>query len=353
MRRVERLIAILGGLSRLSAIRLFSPRSVTILMYHGIPRRVARPDALDASRFEEHLHFLAKHFTFVSHEGNADRRLRFDRPRVALMFDDGFRNNAEVVAPILRAHQVPASFFVCSRHSAPGKYLWFSYLSALLGHFPKNEFTFRGRQLDMGAGREHTIKRLTHELLALTPHPTEMYKVIEEELPRLEDFISPAELSDNYAGMTAEQIAELSADPLFTVGAHTVDHPFLTRCSDLELKYQIGEDKRRLEEITKKPCQNIAYPCSDYNQTVLDCCRSAGFTHGYSVNPQLKLYPEFEIRRIGVYSPSLSALALKAVWGNLLPRQPIAWFRSAHNDTQFSPEDRPANATVQTFSYLS
>lgn len=351
--KTERLIAILGGLSRLPAIRLFSPRSVTILMYHGIPRRAERPDALDANRFEEHLRFLTKHFTLVSHDGKADTRLRFDRPRVALMFDDGFRNNAEVVAPILRAYQVPATFFACSRHSTPGKYLWFSYLSALLDHFPRNEFSFRGRQLDMGAGRERTIQRLTHELLALSPHPTEMYKVIEEELPTLEDFISPADLSDNYAGMTAEQIEELSADPLFNLGVHTVEHPFLTRCSEKELKYQIGEGKRRLEEITKKPCRTIAYPCSDYNKMVLDYCRAAGFSHGYSVNSQLNLDPELEIRRIGVYSPSLAALTVKAVWGNLLPRQPVAWFRSAHNDSQVGDEATSANTPAQTFSYLS
>ena len=28
--------------------------------------------------------------------------------------------------------------------------------------------------------------------------------------------------------MTVEQIADLSADPLFSIGAHTIDHPFLT-----------------------------------------------------------------------------------------------------------------------------
>lgn len=350
----ERLIGILGVASRVPVARLFSPRSVTILMYHGIPRQSYGVGGVDASGFEEHVRFLTKHFSVVANDHIEARRYPLNRPRVLLMFDDGFRNNAEVAAPILRAYGVPATFFVCSRHTTPGKFLWFSYLSALHTHFPGNELSFRDRLLDMGSGRERTIQHLTHELLQLNPHPSEMYRVIEEELPQLEDFVKPEQLNDNYAGMTAEQVEELSSGPLFSFGAHTVDHPFLTRCSEQELNYQISEDKRHLEQLTRKPCDMIAYPCDDYNYSVLECCRSVGFRWGYSVNRQLSADPRLEMRRVGVYSRSLSALTLKAVWGNLLPASRLRWPRRTTDNLELGQEAQATKASAQTtLHYLS
>jgi peptidoglycan/xylan/chitin deacetylase (PgdA/CDA1 family) len=44
-----------------------------------------------------------------------DRQRRMtEQPAVVLTFENGYRNQAEVAAPILSKHQVPAIFFVRS-----------------------------------------------------------------------------------------------------------------------------------------------------------------------------------------------------------------------------------------------
>ena len=238
-----------------------------------------------------------------------------------LSFDDGMRNNATVVAPILRRHRIPALFFVCSRHATPGRYLWFMYLRALERHFAGNGFRFRGEFIDLTpAQRQASVRRLREFLLTLTPHPAAMYQVIDGELPRLEDFVSEPVIADSYAGMTAEQVGELADRQLFVLGIHTVDHPFLTKCNSQELMQQMQHNKIWIESACQSPCNIVAYPSGDYNEAVMDCNRRLGIAQGYAVVRKMNSNSSYEIARMGIYGTSLDVLGFKAYWGNHMRR---------------------------------
>jgi peptidoglycan/xylan/chitin deacetylase (PgdA/CDA1 family) len=278
-------------------------------------------DPVSARAFENQLAFLDEHCEFVSPEQIDDRRAPYERLRVVLTFDDGFRNNAEVAAPILRRHGVPALFFVSSRHATRGKYLWFSYLRALERFYPGEQLAFRGTVLDMRpATRKESVRSLQRTLLALTPHPSAMYEAIETELPPLEDFVDAHSLADLYAGMTAEQVAALAADPLFSIGIHTHDHPFLTKCEPEEALRQVQRNRQWLEDVCGRPCDTIAYPGGDYDDATLDMCRQARIDQGFAVMPRSAHRSRMEIPRIGVYADSTAALGFKAHWGSALRR---------------------------------
>jgi peptidoglycan/xylan/chitin deacetylase (PgdA/CDA1 family) len=297
--------------------KMLAPRRSVTLLYHGVPSYAA--SGITGAVLEQHVLFLKQHFTLVSPQDMDRTRQSSDTCRVALTFDDGFRNNVEVVAPILRKHHVPALFFVPSRHAAPGKYLWFSYLRAVEEHFPASGFSFRGMFFDMSsAGRPGSIRRLREILLGLQPHPAAMYDAIENELPRLEEFVPTRELMDWFCGMTTDQIAELATDPLFTLGSHTADHPLLTRCPPQEAIRQVQENKAWLEQVTQRPCSTIAYPGGDYNNEILDACRELGFERGYATTPASGRDWEFEIPRMGIYSASIEALGFKIQWGSVM-----------------------------------
>src|SRR5439155_25142344 len=126
------------------------------------------------------------------------------------------------------------------------------------------------------------------------------------------------ELSDRFAGMTEEQVGELATDPLFAVGIHTVDHPFLTRCAADEIRRQIVNNKLWIEQISGRPSDVIAYPGGYYNLEILDQCRSLGLTAGYALTPTLNVDFHYDESRIGIHSPSLAIVGFKAQWGNLI-----------------------------------
>lgn len=296
---------------------IWAARRPVVLLYHGIPRR-SEGDALDAESFERHLVFLKANFTFLHPADVAGSRRGFRRDRVLLTFDDGFRNNAERAAPLLQKHGIPALFFISTRHCEERRYLWWSYLKMLKNRFRFNGFLFRGKFMDMSAVcRLSTVADLTAFLTGLRPHPAAMYEVIERELPPIEDFVSADELVDHCAGMTPDQIETLSQNPLFLIGAHTLDHPLLTQCEEAEALRQVSDNKRYLEKLTRQACDLIAYPMADFDARTLAMCRSLGIRQGYSVAREIHYDAALEQKRVGIYSRSLTRLGAKVRWGNI------------------------------------
>ena len=315
------------------AMRVMTPRDTSTLMYHGIPRNPEWNDGLDARTFETQVLFLKSTCRFISVDELDEKRSQHGPQRVLLTFDDGFRNNFEVIAPVLRRHGIPALFFVSSRHCEPGKYLWFAYLRALARSFKGNGFSFRGEFFDMSAARRRTnLLRLRDQLFSMTPHPSAMYRAIENELPALRDFVPPEEESDYFAGMTTEQVGELAADPLFQVGVHTVDHPLLTRCEQLEAQRQLGENQAFLERVTGRSCEWVAWPGGDYDLRAIDICRRSRLRGGFAVVPRLRVASEWELPRADIYSSRLNEVSFKTALCRVMTAPGWLKFRVLLND---------------------
>jgi peptidoglycan/xylan/chitin deacetylase (PgdA/CDA1 family) len=302
-----------------SLMRVATSRKPVVLLYHDVPS-VAGNHAINLATFESHITFMKRHFDFITPRQLKESHPR-SRMRVLLTFDDGFRNQYELAKRVLLNHGVPALFFISSRHSSPGAYLWFVYKRMLAEHFQGDGFTFRGMYFSMHPEhRGQSIRRLASVLLDLKPHPCAIYRAIDQELPSVNEMIDRKVAADCYEGMCAEQVAELAREPQFTIGCHTVDHPLLTRCTSHEALRQIAENRAWLERVSKRKCSTIAYPNGDYNQQIMNLCRDSGLTGGFAVNPKLRSNPQFEVPRIGVYSASVLFLACKVQWGNFLRR---------------------------------
>jgi peptidoglycan/xylan/chitin deacetylase (PgdA/CDA1 family) len=318
--------AALGMFWRVRALRLLSSRRPVVLMYHRVAP--GSGDYFNPDVFEQHIRFLRSRFRLIGPRECGRIRSRTEDIDVLLTFDDGFLNNALYVAPILKRHQVPAIFFVSTRHCRGNRPLWFAYLSALSRWLPEEGIALDGRMYDL-TPRERTcsVRKLRDYLLSLRPHPQAMYEKIERSLPTMESFTPQTYLRDHYAGMTWDHIREVASDPLFEIGIHTIDHPLLTLCDDAEMERQIRENREELERVTGTQVRSIAYPGGDYNSTVVTDCLKLGIDRRYAVDLRRDAGGAFidrnSIPRIGVYRPSLSIVGFKVQWGNLLRRTPL------------------------------
>jgi hypothetical protein len=186
--------------------------------------------------------------------------------------------------------------------------------------FPGSAVRLNGKSISLkGADRKRGIQEVTRQLLKLKPHPHAAYDAIETQLPALESFVATETLADEGQGMLPDQIRDLAQDPLFTVGAHTVDHPLLTRCEPDEVEHQLAHNKAWLESVTGKMCDQFAYPEADFDRSVLEHCRQLGFQQAFGTECISIVDDRFAIRRIGVYSRSLALLGLKLWCGHWLP----------------------------------
>lgn len=77
--------------------------------------------------------------------------------------------------------------------------------------------------------------------------------------------------------LSQEQLRHLAQDPLCTIGAHTITHPYLSKLTCAEKKQEIVGSKQRLEEILGLPVYHFAYPYGDFDEECVDIVREIGF----------------------------------------------------------------------------
>lgn len=78
-------------------------------------------------------------------------------------------------------------------------------------------------------------------------------------------------------GINAESLKTLDADPLCTIGAHTVSHPKLNTLSSEEQTKEIEQSLQELESILGHPIRHFSYPHGAYNADTLSIINQQAF----------------------------------------------------------------------------
>lgn len=78
--------------------------------------------------------------------------------------------------------------------------------------------------------------------------------------------------------LSTDEVRTLAAEPLCTLGAHTVSHPHLSTLPPDAQQLEIETSKQQLETLIGRPVEHFSYPHGDYNHTTVDICRQLGFS---------------------------------------------------------------------------
>jgi peptidoglycan/xylan/chitin deacetylase (PgdA/CDA1 family) len=251
--------------STLKRIRLgFQPRAV-VLMYHRIAEGLADPFNLCVSpaHFSEQLEILGRQYSVVRLEDLLpklrDRKL--PPKAVAITFDDGYADNLLTAAGLLERAGTPAIVFVTSGYLDGRMEYWWDELVRLVFEsrsdpcaWPLENFGLPPVQKE-SRSREAILKALHERLRTQDPDGRESLLARIATASGLERKVRPSHRS-----MTAQECSALAAGGLVTIGAHTVHHVRLASIPGREQKYELGESKRVLEEITGRPVRTLGYP---------------------------------------------------------------------------------------------
>lgn len=75
------------------------------------------------------------------------------------------------------------------------------------------------------------------------------------------EFTKNIRRNGNFEFVTVDDVRTLAADPLFTIGGHTMNHADLGKSlSSHDLQIEINEDRRRLQDISGQSVDFFAYP---------------------------------------------------------------------------------------------
>jgi peptidoglycan/xylan/chitin deacetylase (PgdA/CDA1 family) len=102
----------------------------------------------------------------------------------------------------------------------------------------------------------------------------------------------------------------------FSIGAHTVTHPILSRLTPARAQEEIRGSKAAIEKVLGDPVRAFAYPNGrpdDYNETVTRLVQEAGFACALTTQRGLNDTdtPVLELRRGGPWEHHLPTFALK------------------------------------------
>ena len=274
-----------------------------IVAWHNVERTWNYPAApgAGAAGFEHQLRRLQRLGTIVPLAPSL-RQLTTGQPlpprAIALTFDDGYRDNLEVGAPVLERLGLPATFFLVPGILDGTVSPWWETVAWAVQRTPRASVDFQGQTLaTRGRAARRTLEVLTERLKE--HDQVARGGAVAELLERLEPQGEPGH---RRLFLDWDGARELLARG-FEVGAHSTDHAILARESPAAQLTDLVESRRRLEAELDVAVDVLAYPNgsrADYDAATVDAARRAGYSHGLTARSgwNSRATPLFEIRRV-------------------------------------------------------
>jgi peptidoglycan/xylan/chitin deacetylase (PgdA/CDA1 family) len=284
-------------------------------MYHRVADEVCDPWALCVSPrlFDQQLDVLRRFAPAVPMSTLTTKLTSGKLPRrsIAITFDDGYADNVETARPLLEQHDVPATFYIVSRHVGSEREFWWDELDRLLlqpGRLPEVfELDLHGDiiRAELGQGRTYDDEsyRLNRNWRAWEDPPTPRHALYYALWKRLRP-MSPSGRQDvldalrrwgqaDWRARPAREVlshaalASLAVDSLIEVGCHTMTHPRLASLTIAEQAEEIRGCKESLEKILDRRVASFAYPYGgdgDYTAETVSLVREIGFSSACSTS---------------------------------------------------------------------
>ncbi len=265
----------LDALHFTGAAGLFAPlarANGAILMMHQVlpgepgtfePNRILRvtPAFLDQTIRQ----VLEAGFEIVSLDEVASRIAANDsrrRPFIAFTLDDAYKDNFIHAYPVFRRYGVPFTIYAPTDYIDGIGELWWLALEKALAVLPDVQVTIDS------VARAFSLSTASEKDRA--------YHVIYWWLRGIDETVARQTVRDLcvQAGihmtalcreliMTWDELRQLAADPLVTIGAHTRRHYALARLGPGAAYFEMAESIKRLERELGRPIRHFSYPFGD------------------------------------------------------------------------------------------
>jgi len=263
---IKKALAASGALRIASRVK--QPAAM-VLMYHSVlddPRECADSIGIcnihSTRTFRSQMEILARNYNPVTIEHvrlflTGEKEL--PRRAVVITFDDGYADNAEVAAPILKRLGIPASFYATVASVENAAAPWFCRA--------RHAF-FKTRQASWTDPNGSTW-RLANEperesaLQAASDYLTRFAGVAQQralDLIERELDVEPLAAKKNLM-FTWEQAKALCRAG-HIVGSHGLTHPNMAHVGDGDLDYEMTESKRRMEKALGMEVPHFSYPAA-------------------------------------------------------------------------------------------
>jgi peptidoglycan/xylan/chitin deacetylase (PgdA/CDA1 family) len=221
-------------------------------------------------------------------EGDISRRF------VCLTFDDGYRDLLQWAYPVLKEAGVPFAVYVPTSFPDRLGELWWLVLEAVIARNGRIGLVIDGRDRKFNCNTVAEKRALYDDLywwLRARPTEAEMRSVVRNLAAYYHVDIAAF---CNELCMSWPELAELAADPLVTIGAHTVNHPMLARLSKETARSEMDLSRSVIEAALSVRPQHLSYPFGDRTSAgprEFEVAAELGFKTAVTTRPGV-LFPE-------------------------------------------------------------
>lgn len=289
---------------------LFGKNKLSILTYHRVGSS-GNAIAMNEALFEQQLLWIKRYFNPIDlTEGLALQKAGKLPPRsVAITIDDGYADSFNTIFPLLKKHQLTATFFI-STAGLQDQYLWDELVAFTVINTPKRAISFNNKHYSLISieERHHCMKSCLEEI---------KYCSVKKRNELIKTLLNETELTSlNNQFLTKEQVVILS-DSGMGIGAHTHNHPILMSESERDAQQEIQKSKSIIEGILGKDVHYFAYPNGRYQQdfddTHIAMVKEAGFSAAFSTDWGLLSHfnlDRFQIKRFTPWHETESRFVL-------------------------------------------
>jgi len=249
------------------------------------------PDEIDAARFDTMLSWLGGVFNVLP-LSQAVQRLRTQSlpPRaLSITFDDGYADNHDIALPILKRHDMVATFFIATGFLDGGR-MWNDSLIESVRRASRDAIDLGNAE--QGALPVSNLEEKRNAVARLLQHAKYLAPDLRMEMVSQVHAAAGASLPDDLM-MSSQQVRAMRAAGM-EIGAHTVSHPILTRLSAEAARNEIAGSRTFLQELLREPIDLFAYPNGKFGQDFAtehaSIVAELGFSAAVATDPGVSSY---------------------------------------------------------------
>lgn len=276
--------------------RLFKNKNrLIVLNYHNFSKynnyKINRGSISETgykNNFERQINFLNRFFNFCYPEDFFSRKSKKGL-NVLITFDDGYKDNYDIAAPILAKYKTSTIFFLATNYIGAKNWLWHDRVRYLIqiGILKSTEAEGHLRKMNLEG-------------------------VINQEFKEHVDARFPKDTTKRMM-MNWNEVKEVN-EMSIKLGAHTCNHVNLQQLNYSEQIEELEKSCQAIENITKLNCDYFAYPNGLYNTDTIIGLNSLNVTYAFTTVPGINNIDSdrTQLKRIGInVSDSVYTLLLK------------------------------------------
>jgi peptidoglycan/xylan/chitin deacetylase (PgdA/CDA1 family) len=212
----------------------------------------------------------------------ASRRLqeRASGRFACLTFDDGYRDNLDLLLPILREREACATVYVTSGFIDGTTALWWHVVEAVLQLHSPFALVLGGTEHDWRSDTPQLRQVAYRESCALLrgASQADRERCLDGIAQRYR--VDPKQLTADQM-MNWDMLRQLAESGLVDIGAHTVNHPVLSGLPREVVRRELADSRSRIQEMIGRPVVHFAYPygtAETVDGTAMEVARELAFT---------------------------------------------------------------------------